>query len=381
MNSETPVTILEVVHEVLAWSERPLSAVEIARFARQIGFDLDSWEIKSELEADLQEWGQNSPFTKIGQSRYGLFAEFTTNADTEPHPLSPQSLISWLVVLAMLALTLYAFNAASTTITSVLAAEEGTDVVAAAPATNIDNLLSDMLDMAGGGRLPVENPVEATLSSIDTAWWAANAANQISADTQAVARQILSNPYNTCGPTALALIVNYALSQAGGTGGQVTPATVLSDARNRLGYFIPPYNSGLLEFRHLRDIAGLYGLVHAYPSGQRELLSLEELLEQLRLGRPAIAGMRYRYQGEGARYLPAGGSGLYNHFVVVFGTEVVDGQEQLWLQNPHPGKYLYSDAEAGPELMTIEQFRGSWALNDGSEHRDYGRAVFFELGQ
>jgi hypothetical protein len=381
MSSETTVTILEVVHEVLSWSEQPLSAGEIARFARQMGFELDSWEVKTEIEADLQEWGSNSPFTRIGPARYGLFAGSSASAGPAPNPLSPQSLISWLVVLALLALTLYTFNAASTTIASALVPEEEGNIVAAAPATVVDDLLSAMLEAAGGGRLPVENSVETTLSSIDPAWWTANAVNQISADTQAVARQYLSNPYNTCGPTALALVVSYARARAGGAGERVTPADVLSDARNRLGYFIPPYNSGLLEFRHLRDIAGLYGLVHAYPPGQRELLSLEELLEQLRLGRPAIAGMRYRYQGEGARYLPAGGSGLYNHFVVVFGAEVVDGQENLWVQNPHPGKYLYNDAEAGPELMTIEQFRGSWALNDGSEYQDYGRAVFFELGQ
>jgi hypothetical protein len=238
------------------------------------------------------------------------------------------------------------------------------------PSTAVDN-----------GTLQLNMPLSAAaepvaLSFSEDTWWFSNIVNQMNAETQAVARGYLSNYYNTCGPAVVAMLASYYLEKSEVGGGPITTAVVMHDARNKLEYYTPPYNSGLLEFKHLRAMLQLYGLDQVYPDGNSSLMAIEELLERVRQGQPAIAGMRYRYQDDWG-YRPSGGRGLYNHFVVVFGVEQVDGQDYLWVANTHPGKYLTSDTEAAPVRMSVDEFWQSWALKDGSENESYGHAAFY----
>jgi uncharacterized protein (UPF0333 family) len=220
--------------------------------------------------------------------------------------------------------------------------------------------------------------VEANPSPASLEWWTSNAINQINAQTQEAARQYLSNYYNTCGPTVVAMLTNYYRAQTKKTKDQITPADVLHDARSKLGYYTPPYNSGLLEFHNLRDLFGLYGIVQAYPDGDA-WISFNDLVERVRKGNPAVVGMRYSYQGEDAQYLPSGGSGLYDHFVIVFSTAEENGKGFFWLFNPHPGKYLDEDSQAVPVKIGFDEFKRSWQLNDGSRKSEYGPAAFYRV--
>jgi hypothetical protein len=111
---------------------------------------------------------------------------------------------------------------------------------------------------------------------------------------------------------------------------------------------------------------GLYGLVQASPDGGSSVMSLDELLGGLRQGNPAIAGMRYAYQND-LRYMPAGGRGLYNHFVIVYQLDQADGQERLWVMNPHR---QVSATACHPEPMSVEQFKRSWAFNNDPMRRN-----------
>jgi hypothetical protein len=133
----------------------------------------------------------------------------------------------------------------------------------------------------------------------------------------------------------------------------------------------------LLTFKHLRAMLELYGFHQSYPPGEASLMKIEELLDRVRQGEPAIAGLRYSYQGDW-QFRPSGGNGLYNHFVVVFAVEQVDGNEYLWVANTHPGKYITDDGEAAPVRMSIDEFWDSWALKDGSENTNLGHAAFYE---
>jgi hypothetical protein len=133
----------------------------------------------------------------------------------------------------------------------------------------------------------------------------------------------------------------------------------------------------LLTFKHLRAMLELYGFHQSYPPGEASLMKIEELLDRVRQGEPAIAGLRYSYQGDW-QFRPSGGNGLYNHFVVVFAVEQVDGNEYLWVANTHPGKYITDDGEAAPVRMRIDEFWESWALKDGSESTNLGHAAFYE---
>lgn len=356
MSIAQPITILDVAYEVLSRSDRPLSPEQIALSARGIGYNLTGWDMKVEIDAHLDSYGYRSPFTEIGRDRYGLFP-LTVYARQSPAP--SLSLLPIFIGLVLL-MVLFLASMGIALDRPVVEAQVAVEVVAES--------LSP----------PASDPQIFPAPRNDPSWWTANSANQINSETQEVARQYLRNYYNTCGPAVVAMMASYYRTSAGSTEGRVTGADVLRDAKNILGYYNPPYNSGLLTFDHLRDMVGLYGLSQFYPQGEGSLLTLDEFLDGVRQGYPAIAGMRYGYQRDGWRYVPSGGRGLYNHFVVVFAVEQIDGQEHLWVYNPHPGKYLYDDSDAAPLTISVEQFNQSWALKDGSQYSGYGHAVFYQ---
>jgi hypothetical protein len=412
-NQEEP-TILDIAYELLD-SEGPLSPEQMASASRGLGYDIAGWEFQAEIEQHLLVHGDRSPFIEAGRDLYGLWEQIDESApdtyipqfgrlaqgtrDRQPQqfnfataaigpPPPPRSLefsfpgaanlhassrqrhplefiFPGAIAIAMaLALVLAVLNGGTARPSS---RNPNTLFM---PSTTVDNgTLQDSMPLSAAAE-----PV--ALSFSDDTWWFSNIVNQMNEETQAVARGYLSNYYNTCGPAVVAMLASYLLAQSEVGGGPITTAVVMHDARNKLEYYTPPYNSGLLEFKHLRTMLQLYGLDQVYPGGNSSLLAIEELLDRVRQGQPAIAGMRYRYQDDWS-YRPSGGRGLYNHFVVVFGVEQVDGQDYLWVANPHPGKYLTSDTEAAPVRMSVDEFWQSWALKDGSENESYGHAAFF----
>jgi hypothetical protein len=352
MSDLPPPTILDVAYDVLSRSEGPLSPHQIAMMARIEGYDVNGWDIKAEIDSDIQYLGYRSPFTQIGRDQYGIIP---VNVPVGRLPVPSSVLRPVIAVVVMLIILMLVFFAYTNIPPGATAATLTRSQPPAAKA----------------------QPQPAQPANLD--WWTANAMNQMSSETQEVSRQYLSNYYNTCGPAVIAMLTTFYRSHAEKPGDRVTPAKVLRDARQELGYFTPPYNSGLLEFRNLRDLFGLYGITQIYPEGD-SWISFDDLLKRVRKGTPAVVGMRYGYQGENARYLPAGGSGIYDHFVIIFGTTEVNGKNYFWLYNSHPGKYLYEDSDAVPVKISFDEFKQSWQLNDDSEYSDYGPAAFYSMG-
>ncbi len=350
MEEAQTITILDVVYDVLSRSPEPLTPEQIAEAAREDGYDLDSWDVRLEIDSHLQAYGHRSPFTEIGQIQYSLLP---LPVQWESPPLSLSILNPLTATVVLLISLLLAFL--------VVGWEK--------PIVQIE--------VASNPAPPPAEVEQARAAPGDPGWWSTNGQNQINPKAFEVAQQYLRNAYNTCGPAVIAMLASYYREHNQGEGGRVTTARVLRDAREKLGFYAPPYNSGLLEFSHLREMARLYGLVQVSGGGESSLMSLDDLLAGLRQGNPAIAGMRYHYV-EGKRYQPAGGRGLYNHFVVVFHVTQEDGEERLWVLNPHPGKYLTSNDDVAPEALSLAQFSESWMLNNGTEYADYGHAAFYE---
>ena len=392
MSTENP-SILELAYELLS-SYGPLSLEEMAAAAHQLGYEVSGWEFQAEIEQHLLVHGENSPFIEVGYDQYGLceeqdWAEVSPPAYSPPPSvdfqyasIGPPPTASMQIAGVSRSPLEFIFPAAigiAITLVLILAVMTGGPQLAVTRAANSVFLPATVV--AGDANAPVMEvssvePLQSSIS-LDPNWWFGNTTNQLNDETQAVARQYLSNYYNTCGPAVVAMLGTFLLAQREEGGGPLTTASVMHDARSQLGYYTPPYNSGLLTFKHLRAMLELYGMRQAYPDGGESLMKIEDLLERVRQGQPAIAGVRYSYQGDW-QYRPSGGSGIYSHFVVVFAVEQVDGQEYLWVANTHPGKYITSDSEAAPVRMNMDEFWQSWALKDGSENTDYGHAAFFE---
>ncbi len=355
MNTTSSLTTLDLAYSVLVEMDCPLSAEEIAMVAGEAGYAVSPDEICGELDDYIELCGPEATIVQFRRGEYGLLEHL--------YPEKPAraglSYLSIFVAIALAVVGLLLFN----TLLRALPAQR-----AGEPAPRVE-------------QPQVESRPEAAAppaAPLDLSWWQANAVNQLNAETQRIALRFLSNSYNTCGPAVLAVMANHLRDRAGLAAERVTAGEIIKAARNKLGFFIPPYNSGLLDFKGLRSIGGLFGLVQTYPEG-RSLMSLEDLLDRVRAGEAAILGMRYHYQGPDRLYLPAGGSGTYNHFVILIEALEQDGETLLRVFNPHPGYYLSDDAQAAPVLMSLEEFTASWALNDGSEYAGLGHAAFYSL--
>jgi hypothetical protein len=355
MDHATEFTILDLAYELLN-IYGPLTVEEMSSLAEDLGYQVSGWEFEAEIKRSVLASQGTSPFLKSGHERYELL-----EAQEEMHPPAihlqhylPAGVTMALVAILALSILLGGLG------------RRGKTNLIFLPTTLIDSLSQPNMALAA-------EPAKPPPPSMD--WWFDHPINQMNLETQAVARQLLSNPYNTCGPAVVALLASYYRSS--NPDGPVQTADVLQTAHNQLGYYTPPYNSGLLTFKHLREMLKVYGLMQTYPSENRSLVTLEDLLQRVRQGHPAIAGMRYRYPDD-LHYRPGGGKGLYNHFVIVFGLEQEDGEEYLWVSNPHPGKYIYEDNEATPVRMLLTEFWRSWALLDGTENANMGHAIFFE---
>jgi hypothetical protein len=214
----------------------------------------------------------------------------------------------------------------------------------------------------------------APLLQVDPIWWNENKLNQINPDTYALASQILSNPYNTCGPAALTMVMNFLthVDNPASTS-QYSIVDVLNVAQ-QMGYYKPPQNDGALGASDLRDIASKFGFKQVYPRDGGSFLTYTDFINQLAKGYPAIAGMRFAYDQNTGEYLPTTDPIPWNHFAVIFG--FTDDGKFLWMLNPHPGIGLKADADVHLQLIQPAEFRAAWTKADGSEVSDYGQAIF-----
>lgn len=206
-------------------------------------------------------------------------------------------------------------------------------------------------------------------------WWAENGYNQLSPDTVKTAAKLISNPYNTCGPTALAMLVSYYRASSPVLAGEpVTPAQVMKDVQ-KWGLYNPPNVSGTLGIEAMQFIARDFGLKPSDDQHSDVTISISRFLRLVRAGHPALAAIRYHYTPSG-RYVPTtDGNGTINHFVIVYGSTQVEGHEMLWVINPHPSASLKANSDVVPEMIDVADFQGAWRLSRWE--RETGLAVFF----
>ena len=217
-------------------------------------------------------------------------------------------------------------------------------------------------------------PADADHALVDPIWWNENKINQINPETYETASALLSNPYNTCGPTTLALVINYIYALRGPEApAWVSPTQVMEAARG-LGFYEPPDNDGWMSADDLRAIAGQFGLKQVFPKGGSTFLPYESLFNELKKGFPAIVGMRYAYDKATWEYRPVGDDSPLNHFVIIFG--ITDDGNYFWLLNTHPGAWKQDNSEVSLKLIPFDAFKAAWAQNDGSALTDYGVAIF-----
>jgi hypothetical protein len=204
----------------------------------------------------------------------------------------------------------------------------------------------------------------------DPTWWVRNAINQISVETFEPASEIISNPFDTCGPATLAMVANFYRTDSQDP---ITPIGIIR-AIQKAGFYRPPYDTGLVDYPALSAVAPKFGLKRAAPDRESGFMTFEDLLSQVRTGKPAIAAMRYYYTPDG-RYVPlTKGPAATNHFIVVFGTIFADGKEQLWVFNTHPGANLQENRDARPEVMDFATFQSAWMMN---LKPNMGQAIFY----
>ncbi|MDD5371065.1 MAG: hypothetical protein PHQ40_18445 [Anaerolineaceae bacterium] len=204
----------------------------------------------------------------------------------------------------------------------------------------------------------------------DPTWWSRNAINQISADTFDLAGDIITNPFDTCGPATLAMVANFYRPDAQEA---VTTIGVMRSIQ-KAGFYRPPNESGVLDYPALSAVAPAFGLKRAAPDRESGFMTFDDFLSQVRSGKPAIAAMRYHYTSDG-RYIPSlTGPAATNHFVIIFGTLIADGHEQLWVFNTHPGANLQEDRHARPEVMDFATFQAAWMMNIKP---NMGQAIFY----
>jgi hypothetical protein len=211
---------------------------------------------------------------------------------------------------------------------------------------------------------------------VDPIWWNDNKLNQISPETFALASQLLSNPYNTCGPATLTMMINFLNHlEKPSNPEQISIVDVLHMA-DKLGYYKPPHNDGSLGESDLRDIAEQFGFKQFYPKDGGSFLTYTDFMQQIEKGFPAIVGMRFAYDQTTGVYQPIADGSPWNHYAIIFG--FTDDGKYLWMLNPHPGIGLNQDADVRLQLISPDAFRTSWTKDDGSDVTDYGEAIFLK---
>jgi hypothetical protein len=237
---------------------------------------------------------------------------------------------------------------------------------------------------AGNGAAPpVATPCPADVVCIgaerlqvDPIWWNNNKLNQISPDTYALASKLLSDPYNTCGPATLAMVMNFLDHLKKPDSQQQFSIVDVMRMADKLGYYKPPNNDGSLGVSDLSDIASQFGFKQAYPKDGGSFLTFSDFIQQMSKGYPAIVGMRFSYDKNTGIYQPTTDPIPWNHYAIIFG--YTDDGQFLWMLNPHPGIGLDQNADVRLQLIRPDAFRTAWTKNDGSEVSDYGEALFLK---
>jgi hypothetical protein len=211
---------------------------------------------------------------------------------------------------------------------------------------------------------------------VDPIWWNENKLNQINADTYTLASQLLSDPYNTCGPASLAMVMNFLNHLKKPDGKEQYAIVDVMHVADQLGYYKPPNNDGSLGVSDLSDIAAQFGFKQAYPKDGGSFLTYTDFLQRMKDGYPAIVGMRFGYDKTTGIYQPTTDPIPWNHYAIIFG--YTDDGQFLWMLNPHPGIGLVQNTDVRLQLIRPDALRSSWTKNDGSEVTDYGEALFLK---
>jgi hypothetical protein len=207
-------------------------------------------------------------------------------------------------------------------------------------------------------------------------WWDENKVNQIDADIFSAASNLFTNPYNTCGPTTLSMLVNYIYYlRDPNTSRKVTTVEVMQAAQ-QLGFYGSADRDGTLGLNDVRKIAKQFGLQQKYPHEGTTLMSFDTFIRDLQKGIPAIAGMRYAYDKKTGDYQPDFSSKPINHFIVVIG--INDDGQHFWVLNSHPGLKQKLDKEVRLEMLSFDDFKAAWMQNDDSKLKNYGNAIFLQ---
>ena len=209
---------------------------------------------------------------------------------------------------------------------------------------------------------------------VDPIWWNDHKLNQVDSKTFAYASAAIPNPYNTCGPATLALVVSYLYHLRAGDAARPVSTIDIMRMASTEGLYDSAGGEGMLGLPDLRKIAVRFGIRQVFPKNGKMYIAFSQFTAELRKGFPAIAGMRYDYENKTGRYLPVGGQGSINHFVVVIG--FTDDGKSLWVLNTHPGIMERKNEDVRLGVMSVDDFRSSWARNDGSSLADYGNALF-----
>jgi len=217
--------------------------------------------------------------------------------------------------------------------------------------------------------------------AIDPLWWKSNAINQINQQTLNTAIKLIDIPFNTCGPTTLAMMTNYlgTVHPRPEIDHKVTPSEIMLIGYDRFGFYTSESKDGLLSLAALQNVAeNVYGLKQPYPEDKSLIISWDTMLEGLRMGYPAIVGARYTYDKE-SRYVFDLDALSTNHFIIVFGIVADEnGNEWVWIVNTHPGKLLREDSDVTPMKISLDTFQKIWGSYDSILKEYDGQALFLD---
>jgi len=195
-------------------------------------------------------------------------------------------------------------------------------------------------------------------------WWKNNGLNQREAAVAKEAKKYGAE-YNACGPVVLTMLIN-SYNIARGVDAEPLSANTLVGEAGDAGFFA---DDGLISFKELQSLANSHGYeIDPKPDDNgNAIMSIDELVTQVKAGSPACVLMRYGYDEE-RKYVPNAKKG-FDHFVIV--TEVSPDGKTFTVVNPHPGSNQTENSDVVPQEMTIDEFRSCWEYNK-DQHKGQG---------
>jgi len=197
-------------------------------------------------------------------------------------------------------------------------------------------------------------------------WWKSHGLNQIEPDLFKTLQGVAPNPYNACGPVALAMLMNFSAFVRGETP-DVDPSALVKLAGQEKFF-----QDKLISFTEMAVLAEKKGFEMTPPpdSNGNVCTSEDNLFKQVKSGNPAIVLAKYSYDSNG-NYVPDP-KGKFDHFVIVSGVSS-DGKT-VTIANPHPGTGKTQNSDVVPVAMSLDDFRKIWEY-DADNHMGQGFTV------